>query len=155
MKPLLVVAFFCLSAVCAIAQEHFVVSSSGGVFSSPSGTLEWTLGEISTETYEKNFGFLTQGFHQTFVEESSSLNGITVYPVPAQDFLFIQTSVTGTCQIEIFNLQGVRMRTGQVSSDPTNNIHSVDIQNLGAALYQLRVRNMTTGKSSAFKIILL
>jgi Secretion system C-terminal sorting domain len=155
MKSLFVIAFLFLSVVCTVAQEHFVIGTSGGVFSSPNGTLEWTIGEISTETYQKNFGFLTQGFHQTFSEESSTTNGITVYPIPARDFLFIKIPVTGTYQIEIFNLHGVRMRNGQVSSDPVNNIHQVDIINLAAALYQLRVRNIASGKSSAFKIILL
>ena len=155
MKIQLAALFFCLSAVCALSQEHFVISNSGGVFSSPNGTLEWTLGEISTETYQKNFGFLTQGFHQTFDEESSTTNGITVYPIPAQDFLFIKTPVAENYQIEIFNLHGVRMIHGQVSSDPINNIHQMDVQSLGAALYQLRVRNISTGKSAAFKIIIL
>ena len=69
MKKILLLVF-CLSAVgfCKAQQlSSSVVSSAGGQFEKSNGSLDWTLGEIMTETYQKTVGFFTQGFQQPSV----------------------------------------------------------------------------------------
>lgn len=41
-----------------------VVASQGGYFSTPTVSIEWTLGEVMSETFDAQNHFLTQGFHQ-------------------------------------------------------------------------------------------
>jgi hypothetical protein len=155
MKSILAALAFCITNVFVQAQTHFVVGSGGGQLTSANGTLEWTLGEISTETYQKRSGLLTQGFHQTFAEETPSTR-IVVYPnpVPQDEFLYIKTPKPGSYRIELFNLLGKKLisNEGSISQD---NLYSLDVQHLEAALYLLRVKNMTTGRLFTFKIILL
>ncbi|MEM1358204.1 MAG: T9SS type A sorting domain-containing protein [Bacteroidota bacterium] len=57
-------------STCALSAQSLtpeVVASAGETFSNGSLTLEWTLGEIMTETYTGDI-ILTQGFHQPDVE---------------------------------------------------------------------------------------
>lgn len=149
-------AFFLVTplTVC-IGQKHDVVSSSGGMFQSPSGSFEWTLGEISTETFQQSIGFLTQGFQQSFSDESILLKAVAVYPNPAENFFFIETPIIGTYQIEIFNIYGVRLFNELAVSTTDQRTHQIDVSNFSAALYQLRIVNSSTGQSAGFKLIIL
>lgn len=44
--------------------EREVIGSAGTFATSPYGSMEWTIGEVMTETYGSNGNFFTQGFHQ-------------------------------------------------------------------------------------------
>lgn len=122
MKTLLTALLFSLANVFALAQVQFVVASGGEIFTSASGSLEWTLGEPVTETFQKSNGILTQGFHQTFSQEFGTTR-IVVYPNPTPDFLFVSTPSAGNYQIELFNLHGVKLMSGRDPSALADNIY--------------------------------
>lgn len=155
MKTSLTALLYCLATVFALAQVQFVVASGGDVFTSAGGSLEWTLGEPISETFQKSHGILTQGFHQTFETESTGKTGIVIYPNPTPDFLFVRTPAPGNYQIELFNLHGVKLLSGQDPSALADNLYQLDVQGLEAAVYLLRVKNISSGRLFTFKIILL
>jgi hypothetical protein len=154
MKTLLFAVLLFLVTNFGQAQVQFVVSSGGDFFTSASGSLEWTLGEPVTETFQKNNTTLTQGFHQTFKQESGTTS-IVVYPNPTPDFLFVRTPAPGNYQIELFNLHGVKLMSGRDPSAQADNLYQLDVQELEAAIYLLRVKNISSGRLLTFKIILL
>ncbi len=65
-STLLTVLYFYGASSCLYAQyfPHHVIASSGTFTTSASGSMAWTLGEITIETCTSIDNFLTQGFHQ-------------------------------------------------------------------------------------------
>ena len=121
------------------------------------GSLEWTLGEIMIETYFKPVGFLSQGFQQptkvTITDlEKDIENNIVAYPNPAQGQLNVRISEAGTHTIELFNLQGQKLINEKFIAHPANATFEMDVQPLGAAMYLLKVTNISSGKNHIQKI---
>lgn len=80
--------FFGKSAMVELYSQSFasdVIGSSGTYATSPYGTMAWTIGEVTIETYSSAENFFTQGFHQPdirlkevtdfFIPEGFSPNG--------------------------------------------------------------------------------
>lgn len=134
-----------------------VIGSTGEQFSSSSGSLEWTLGEIMTETYQQGKGFFTQGFHQpatikvTSVEEVEEQN-LWVYPNPTREALNIKISERGDYLLEFFNLQGQKLINRNFTVESETYIQRVDLQEYAVAVYLLRISNTITGKNTYHKI---
>lgn len=158
MKKILLLTF-CLSvAGFSKAQQlsSSVVSSSGGQFEKPNGSLEWTLGEIMTETYQKTVGFFTQGFQQpsvikvTGIDEFKEKNALA-YPNPAREVLYVKTTESGDYQFELFNLQGQKLVSKNSAASGTQ-IQEIDLRGFSAAIYLLRISNTSTSTSSLHKI---
>ena len=61
---LLFIAFFVLGYSNAQSLDRIVIGSMGDYFWSPTVSVEWTIGEVMSETYSTSNIFLTQGFHQ-------------------------------------------------------------------------------------------
>jgi hypothetical protein len=133
-----------------------VVGAGGGQFSSTSGFLDWTLGEIMTETYQKGNFYFTQGFQQPATIKVTGLDetetNVFVYPNPLRDVLNIKTSENGDYLIELFDLQGRQLVNKNVSGVVGTSTHQIDLADYRAALYLLRIHNTTTGKSTYHKI---
>lgn len=62
---------FAIAFQTANAQSFVreVIGSAGAFATSPNGSMEWTIGEVMTETYDGSNNFFTQGFHQPDVKE--------------------------------------------------------------------------------------
>ena len=147
---------FCIIGICkAQSLSHSVVASSGAHFASANGSLEWTLGEIMTETYQKSNGIFTQGFRQTISVKPESGNAISAYPNPVTDFLYVKTIENGEYLIEFFNIHGQKLINSNSSVNSGIFIHQLDLRDLRAAVYLLRLHNLTTGKRSLIKIVKL
>lgn len=157
MKKLYFITFFLAGALSSTAQSlaSSVIASSGDQFTSASGFLDWTLGEIMTETYQQNNYFFTQGFQQpatirvTSIEEEESL---WVYPNPTKDVLQVKTVENGDYVFEVFNLQGQRIVEQKAQSINGTRIHKIDLTDFRVAVYLLRISNTTTGKNDIHKI---
>jgi gliding motility-associated-like protein len=70
--------FLTISRVsCLYSQETRleVISSAGMYFESSAGSMSWTIGEVTIDTYTSSNNFLTQGFHQP--NERIPLNVVT------------------------------------------------------------------------------
>jgi len=158
MKKLILVACCCCAAGLVQAQSlsSSVIGSAGENFNAPIGSLEWTLGEIMTETYKESMGYLTQGFHQpatikiTGLEDAEEEN-VFVYPNPAREVLYLKTIENGDYQFELFDLQGQKLISKKTSSFGTQ-IHTMEVQQFSAAIYLLRIANTTNGKTAYHKI---
>ncbi|MEM7660587.1 MAG: T9SS type A sorting domain-containing protein [Bacteroidota bacterium] len=117
-----------------------VVAAAGDQFASSTLLLDWTLGELMTETYEGS-PVLTQGFHQPLLQTTSieeladPLGEIKVYPNPTSDRLFIEKEGAATLQVMVWDLSG-RMLLRQSVSGP---LGELDLAHLPAGVYVLRL----------------
>lgn len=158
MKKIILVACCCCVAGFVQAQSlsSSVIGSAGENFNATIGSLEWTLGEIMTETYKESMGYLTQGFHQpatikiTGLEDPEEKN-VFVYPNPAREVLYVKTIENGDYQFELFDLQGQKLISKNTSSIGTQ-IHTMEIHQFRAAIYLLRIANITNGTTAYHKI---
>jgi hypothetical protein len=158
MKYLRAFLFVWVSGCCQFADAQTlprsVISSSGDQFFSAAGSLEWTLGEIMTETYSQEDGFLTQGFQQPYRIIVTSLSdqesGILIYPNPVFDFVYVKTDPDHEWQVELFDLHGKRLVTPIEREDSRT---QVDLRGLGNAIYLLGISNTTTGTKTYHKVI--
>jgi len=108
MRNIIIALLNCCLPILLISQstDRSVVGSSGTHFSSDKGQIEWTLGEVMTETLLASPWVLTQGFHQgkdtaclippayiTFTILPATGNGTTSPPPGENEFLFGQTVI--------------------------------------------------------------
>lgn len=59
--------FFTITGVKSLFSQDIrleVIGSAGMYVTSPEGSMSWTLGEVTIDTYASPYNFLTQGFHQ-------------------------------------------------------------------------------------------
>ncbi len=56
--------FPCMSSLYGQELEREVIGSAGTFATSNFGSMAWTIGEVTIDTYSSNDFFLTQGFHQ-------------------------------------------------------------------------------------------
>lgn len=98
-----------------------LLSSAGETFKNSNYQLDWSIGELLTETYSGNLNMLTQGFHQgkyiiTGVNLIEDLQlEITAFPNPVTDFVLIKI---GSEKVENFrfiisDIDGKILQTGK------------------------------------------
>lgn len=88
-----------------------VISANGGMSELPSGKqVEWTVGEVVTETIISESNNLTQGFHQGNISVLSILKNtnlkIELYPNPTTNYLSLQCPTEYQPTVEIMNSLG-------------------------------------------------
>jgi Secretion system C-terminal sorting domain len=153
----LIVSLYVFGAGISAAQSlsHSVVATAGAHSSTVAASLDWTLGEIATETYQKGSALFTQGFQQPSPAPKDQRKDMLVYPNPVPDYLFIRTIENGEYRIEFFNLHGQRLLAINSTANSANAIfiHQLDVRGFEAALYLLRVHNISTGKKSFLKVV--
>ena len=119
-----------------------VMASAGDSFSDNSLILEWTLGEIATESFEGSL-FVSQGFHQpleniTSIDNPlSSLGPIKVYPNPTKDRVFIEREKEGEVVVALLDLRGRIL----IKHTFSNSIDQLDLSPLPSGLYILNMRD--------------
>ncbi len=95
---LLIIVLLCISyTIYSQNSIYQVIATSGESFKNSNFQLDWTLGELQTETYDGLEITLTQGFHQadykktvTSVENTKIFPAnIAVFPNPTSDFIQI------------------------------------------------------------------
>lgn len=127
-----------------------VVSSAGETFTNGTIYLDWTLGEIMTETFAGTI-ILTQGFHQptittTSINDPGSLLGtIKVYPNPTAGTLTVERDRSGTLSFVVLDIKGSRVLEKSVSTAYSE----LDLSNLPSGVYVLR---MSDGAQAAQSI---
>ena len=162
MKKWIIIIIFLLNVGLVNAQSLLssVVGSAGDQFASASGSLEWTLGEIMTETYQQSNGYFTQGFQQPATIKITSLDeeedkNVVVYPNPTRDILNVKTLESGDYLIEMFDMQGQKLLNLSPTVNAGMHIHQINLQGFRVAVYLLRISNTTTGKTTQHKIEIL
>ncbi len=132
-----------------------LISSAGDNFSNSNYQLEWSIGEIQTETYSNTENVLTQGFHQnsyivTTVEDLRADFKISVYPNPTADFisLNVQNLEFENMQYTITDLTGRLLQNGNI----TNDIEQFNFSNYAVGTYFISVQQ-NSQLVKTFKII--
>jgi hypothetical protein len=157
-KKIIMPVFVLLSGYCyGQSFASTVIGSAGENFSSPGGSLSWTLGEIMTETYTQSTGFMTQGFQQPSIVritgiEDQTFENINVYPNPVRDDIHIKATLKGNYSVEIYTLQGTRTLDKVWANHDAVTPTTIDVAYLSAALYLLRITHLPSGKSFYQKI---
>ncbi|MEP7194906.1 MAG: T9SS type A sorting domain-containing protein [Saprospiraceae bacterium] len=101
-----------LTISCVMAQTitPSVIASAGAVMKSGNVSLEWTLGEVITETKSTSNLIVTQGFHQTKIGPTAiqnySINGIDVYPNPVNSKLNIVNKIESNLELKVYSIDG-------------------------------------------------
>ncbi len=117
-----------------------VLASSGDSYASIGNKLDWTLGEIVTETYIYGGEILTQGFQQanflfTSIEETAENNEITIFPNPFSDIINVNTGEYKGLQLMIYDLNGSVLIEKKVAK---SNIQ-LDFSSFSPGLYFMRL----------------
>ncbi len=156
MKAFIPFFLFVFLGIAAAGQSLSpVVATSGDYYISSAGSLSWTIGELSTETYQAGGHVLTQGFQQPHVMTVTGLKidpVVSAYPNPVRETLFVKTGEPGEYRLEIFNLQGQRVVDLLSQGTTTESMHLIDVRGIRPALYLLRVTHSGNGRSSVHKI---
>ncbi len=158
MKRLLLILIVVRISLAGISQE--IITSSGDYYSNEDITLEWTIGEGVTETYEENEIILNQGFQQNIEiiqlpTKNNNLDDIkvTIYPNPAGEIVNIDISTSDDFElnIDLYDIQGnnlytVKKNNGQPSIQ-------IELPELPAGEYILKIYSRNNNINKAFKII--
>jgi hypothetical protein len=156
-SPFKILLLFQLSITGINAQlmNHTVMLSGGENYKQQNINFSWSLGEITTETYEKNGITLNQGFQQTFskkptvgVKEINTLT-LSVYPNPATShFIIRQESTTTKLKYSIFNVQGVLLRNGEANESETK----ISLEGISDGILIVRLTDSNNVQPQTFKI---
>ncbi|MEO0898155.1 MAG: T9SS type A sorting domain-containing protein [Bacteroidota bacterium] len=134
------------SVVCAQHLTPEVVASAGESFETQWVSLDWTLGEIMTETFDGTL-ILTQGFQQpedraTSIEAPlADLGDIKVFPNPTRDAFFIEMEHGKSMAISLFDMSGRIVHQQRISESQTE----INLSSLSRGIYILR---MADGKNA-------
>lgn len=112
MKKNISVFVICCCVTCLFAQKitPTVICNAGAVMKANNVSIEWTLGEIATETLKANNNIISQGFHQTNLTVVSTNNpfisGLKIYPNPVEQELIIENQSGKNIVFHLFNITG-------------------------------------------------
>jgi Secretion system C-terminal sorting domain len=138
------------------AKAQQVISSTGGIAQSYSGTLSYTLGEVVIDTYTKSNTAITQGFQQpkiaiTAINEFPGLDvSITAFPNPTTGFIELKTEKGKSEKMEytLYDLGGKILLQGKLENGETE----ISLGQFIPATYFIRIR-ITDKEVKTFKII--
>jgi len=147
---LFLVFFFLISIGQSSAQQlsQFVISSSGGFYSSASVLLSFTTGEMSAvETYTAPAGILTQGFQQVFdigtylTEHPNPQFSFGLYPNPTSTYfnLVTETETSGNLMISIVDMFGRVLLHKEIQQEYLINVEPFDLTRAAAGMYILAI----------------
>ncbi len=150
-RSILVLTFFCcLSSLFAQKISPTVLSSAGDVMKANNFSIEWTLGELATETLRANNLIITQGFHQTNLTIVSTNNpeisGLNIYPNPFEQDLIINNQSGKKVAVHIFNVMGQCINDYQILPGTQN----ITLSELPSGIYILEAT--TNDQKQNFKI---
>jgi len=155
-KLLLVV----LTGICFLAslQAQQAVVSAGGIGKSGNLTVNWSIGEVMTETYVNASIKLTQGVQQpqitvkqgeTATPEMRALQ-ISAYPNPAKDVVILSIAELGENQLtlKIFEPNGKLLRIEQITENETR----ISVADFATGMYLLQITDKKNNVQT-FKIV--
>ncbi len=149
--------FVCCFIITANAQSpsisREVISSGGDYFTSPIGSLSWTLGEPVVETVQNSSInlILTQGFQQPeeiidttiFIREIPKSNVfVNLYPNPTASFVRMDLKYdhTSRIRIELVDMLGRIHHADEINVDKNlMSNYQLDVSSLSAGMYMFRL----------------
>lgn len=133
-----------------------VVGSSGASGTSASGNIDWTVGEVMTETFIGG-NSITQGFHQPWVNITTSINTppsvseFDVYPNPFSDYLNVHFfgADNSNYRFDLYDVQGQIVYSKSMEGLSYNLIPMND-QSVG--MYYLNIYNTVSNTKVSFTV---
>jgi hypothetical protein len=157
MKPFitLLLGFAFLAARAQTATPE-LISSSGASFSNATYQMDWSVGEISTETYSNDDHVLTQGFHHgvyvitTVFDCLFSEIIISVSPNPTDGFinLKVESKEIERLAFSVTDLTGIVIQTEMLSPET----EPIDFSDYATGTYFITV-SQNNQVIRSFKII--
>ena len=149
-KKILPIGFYLLG-VSVSAQE--VISTQGDSYSNGGYTIDFSIGELVTETVSDGTNDLTQGFHQTNwsflgVEDFAPHYEASVFPNPTADVLNIKASDFKNVTYTLYDKQGKLVMRNVLLGDQT----PIQVSQLAPGSYLLTLNNETQTLKT-FKLI--
>ena len=148
-----VLVFFIFFAGSSLAQSITMdaVVPGGDYFHQANGSLSWTLGEVSAETYSAAGAKLTQGFQQGHFLFASVRNTIpyksdfVVFPNPfLEQFSVDLNAQNGPFRIEIYDLAGRLIKSEKHdTSQPL-----ISMEGMATGSYLLKLVQLSSNKVS-------
>lgn len=133
-----------------------LIGSAGNTYKNTSYQLDWSIGEILSESYSVTSQNLTQGFQQgnytiTAVEQLKELDfEIRAYPNPATDFIIlnVESSKLENLDYSILNMQGYTLQMDKITGDKQH----INFSNYDSGTYFIIIKQNNQFFKS-FKII--
>ncbi|MFT5250546.1 MAG: hypothetical protein ACJAUV_001020 [Flavobacteriales bacterium] len=134
------VLFSLFASISVSAQQ--VVSTQGDSYSNGSGSIDFTIGEVITNTGTDGTNDLTQGFHQTNwnfvgVEDFAPNYEVIIFPNPTEDVLNIRTSSFENVTYTLYDAQGKLVLQDILSAEQT----PIQVSQLAPGSYSLTLNN--------------
>ncbi|MBN1180689.1 MAG: T9SS type A sorting domain-containing protein [Bacteroidales bacterium] len=133
-----------------------VAASAGDYFETSTGSISWTLGEVSIETLNSDNITLTQGFQQTYFSDEQTVIAtnfnaeILVYPIPANEILTIEfRDFQNKAKLILYNIMGEEVVIKQMKSAKT----TINLDHLPSSEYLLNIVDGKNKLIQSFKII--
>lgn len=123
-------------------KSQFVVSNQGDSYSNSIGGLDFTIGEVVTNTVSNGEKTLTQGFHQTNWNFVSIENHVPsyeaiIFPNPTEEFLNIKASLYENISYLLYDEMGKLILKGNLLSEET----ALELSPLATGRYSLILSN--------------
>lgn len=144
----LLLIFSGIFSVHSQTLSPFVISSSGGFYTSGSAMLSFTVAEMTmVETYTSGSNILTQGFQQAEdmavdVQESEINTGdVNIYPNPTNGLFTLSyiSPNSGANVIRLYNLVGQEVLSKALLQSAGKNTVSIDISSFSQGIYMLEL----------------
>ena len=139
-KKTTIFASIIIFTINVFSQE--VISTQGDSYSNASGKIDFTIGEIVTNTETDGTNDLTQGFHQTnwgfvSIEDHVPNYEAIIYPNPTEDFLNIKASLYEDVSYVLYDEMGKLILQGRLLSEQT----ALEVSPLATGRYSLVLSN--------------
>ncbi len=157
-KPtLLILICACLSGFSyGQTIQNDVTAAGGAQFSAGNFDMEFTLGEVVTETLVNSDLIVTQGFLQTnltptSIEDNSLTIKPAVFPNPTSESLIIElpVNVDKKFNYQFYNSLGKLLMTDVLVSGK----NTLSMKTFPSGTYLLTIKNTKSGKQNIYKII--
>lgn len=167
-KVLLKFTVIMLMSISLNAQtlSPFVVSSSGGFYTSANAMLSFTVAEMTmVESFIKPNSMLTQGFQQpeqnpSAIVEVNNFQQISAFPNPSQGVfnLNFNSDVNTDFSLKIYNMLGEIIYSSEFQASKGINTNRIDISQNRQGVYFLAITELNpfnNNKTSVIKINLV
>jgi hypothetical protein len=161
--PLILGGIALTSGVMAQTVDRSVVASNGGSFVGSTHSIDWTIGEPCSETYQFSGRAITQGFHQPDVKLASIQNydekegNLFIYPNPVYQTLNVnfESLPIGFYIGEIYDMRGSQIRSFKIKTEEKSQTVQIELGNLMNAEYVLNIRSTDNKFFKSIKILYL
>lgn len=149
--------FISLIIASITSRGQDLINTSGKSISNGTYSVDYTIGQFSTIAVSDSASFtFTQGFLQpdfnlvTIAEYNKQIT-LSVYPNPAQDFLFVKNS---SVTLELFTLKIIDLQGKEIMQRKLNSTaEEINLSELMEGEYIIRVISSTSALENQYKII--